>query len=81
MQHGVGCNIGEMLFSYYLKEHDTEKGRYQLITKVGRVPIITGLWTSDHNWQDRFFFIKGNLVYGPRGLRDAPGHWEATSKT
>ena len=31
-QHGVECEIGEVLFSYYLKEHDTDKGRYKLIT-------------------------------------------------
>ena len=28
MQHGVACKIGEVLFSYHLKEHDTNKGRY-----------------------------------------------------
>ena len=35
MRHGVECNIGEVLLSYYLKEHDIDKGRYQLIMRVG----------------------------------------------
>ena len=32
VRHGVECEIGEVLFSYYLKEYDTDKGRYKLIT-------------------------------------------------
>ena len=27
-RHGVECEIGEVLFSYNLKEHDKDKGRY-----------------------------------------------------
>ena len=26
MQHGVKCDIREVLFSYYLEEHDIDKG-------------------------------------------------------
>ena len=47
MRHGVKWEIGDVLFSYYLKEHDTDKGIYQLITRVGRAPIITCLRTND----------------------------------
>ena len=74
MQHGVAYEIGEVLYLYYLKEHDTNKGRYQMIVRVGREPIITYLRTNDHCWKDRFFFVKGDLVYGPRGLGDAASH-------
>ena len=31
IRHGVECEIGEVLFSYYLKEHDKGKGRYKII--------------------------------------------------
>ena len=68
IRHEVKCEIGEVMFSYFLKEHDTNKGRYQLIARVGRVLIITCLRTNDRNWKDKFFFIKGELVYGPVGL-------------
>jgi len=47
IQHGVECEIGEVLYSYYLKEHDRDKGRYKMITRVGRAPIITCLRTND----------------------------------
>ena len=34
-RHRVDCELGEVLFSYYLKEHDVDKGRYKLIARVG----------------------------------------------
>ena len=80
VQHGVEWDVRDVLYSYYLKEHDTEKGRYQLIARIGRVPIITCLRTNDHFWKDRYFFVKGDLVYGPRGPGDAAEHWQTTSK-
>ena len=49
VRNGVECEIGEVLFSYYLKEHDTDKGRYQLTMRVGRVPIFTCLHTNDRS--------------------------------
>lgn len=81
VQHNVECDVRDVLYSYYLKEHDTEKGRYQLIARVGRVPIITCLRTNDQFWKDRFFFVKGDLVYGPRGPGDAAEHWKTMSKS
>ena len=47
IQHGVDYELGEVLFSYYLKEHDKDKGRFKLITRVDRVPIVTCLRTND----------------------------------
>ena len=46
VRHEVECKIREVLYSYYLKEHDMDKGKYQIITRVGRVPIITCLRTT-----------------------------------
>ena len=31
IRHRVKCEIGEVLFSYYLKEHEKDKGRYKII--------------------------------------------------
>ena len=62
VRNGVKYEIGEVLYSYYLKEHDTNKGRYQLIVRVGRVPIVICLRTNDRSWKDRFFFVRGDLV-------------------
>ena len=56
-----------MLFLYYLKEHDFDNGRYKLIAKVGRAPIVTYLRTNDRGWKDRYLFVRGDLVWGLRG--------------
>ena len=81
IRHGVECEIGEVLLSYYLKEHDKDKGRYKMITRVGRAPIITCLRTNDRGWKDRFLFVRGELVWGPRGPGGASDHWRATCKS
>ena len=57
VRHGVDYELGEVLFSYYLKEHDKDKGRFKLIARVGRAPIVTCLRTNDHAWKDRFIFV------------------------
>ena len=80
VQHGVDCEIGEVLFSYYLKEHDKDKGRFKLITRVSCAPIVTCLWTNDRALKDRFIFVKGSLLWGPRGPGGVSSHWKATSK-
>ena len=33
MRHDVACELGEVLYSYNLKEHDKEKGCYQFILR------------------------------------------------
>ena len=43
IRHEVDYELGEVLFSYYLKEHDTDKDRFKVIARVGQVPIITCL--------------------------------------
>ncbi|KAL5574240.1 hypothetical protein UlMin_023837 [Ulmus minor] len=79
-QHGVDCELGEVLFSYYLKEHDVDKGRYKLIARVGRAPIVTCLRTNDRGWKDRYLFVRGDLVWGPLGPGGVLGHWKSTSR-
>ena len=74
VRHGVECEIGEVLFSYYLKEHNTDKSRYQLIARVGRVAIVTCLGTNDRNWKERFFFVRKELVWGSRGPGGVSDH-------
>ena len=42
--------------------------------------IVTCLRSNDYRWKDKYFFVKGELVCGLRGLGDAPCYWKATSK-
>ena len=67
MRHGVECEIGEVIFSYNLKEHDKDKGIYKISARVGHAQIITFLRTNDWSWKDRFLFVRGELVWGPHG--------------
>ena len=39
--------LGEVLYSYYLKEHDKEKGHYQFILCKDRVPLVTCLRSNN----------------------------------
>ncbi|KAL5567410.1 hypothetical protein UlMin_030574 [Ulmus minor] len=80
VRHGVDCELGEVLFSYYLKEHDKDKGRFKLIARVGRAPIVTCLRTNDRGWKDRFIFVRGDLVWGQRGPGGVSGYWKVTSR-
>ena len=80
IRHGVDCELGEVIFSYYLKEQDTDKERFKIIARVGHVPLVTCLWTNDRAWKDRFIIVRGDLVWGPRGSCGVPGHWKETSK-
>ena len=57
-----------MLYSYYLKENDIDKGHYQFTLRKDRVLIVTSLRSNDHRWKDKYFFMKGELMYWPCGL-------------
>ena len=80
MRQGVTCEIGEVLYSYYLKEHDTNKGLYQLIVWNDQVLLVTYFRSNNCRWKDIYFFVRGELVYGPCGPGDAVPYWKATSK-
>ena len=80
VRHEVDYELGEVLFSYYLKEHDKDKGKFKLIAQVSHAPIVTCLQTNDRAWKDRFIFVRGNLVWGPHGPGGMSGHWKVTSK-
>ena len=62
--HGVDWELGEVLFSYYLKEHDVDKGRYKLIARVGRALIVICLLTNDCGWKDKYLFCEGRTRVG-----------------
>lgn len=79
VHHGVDCELGEVLFSYYLKEHDKDKGWFKLIARVDRALIVICLRTNDRVWKDRFIFVQWDLVWGPCGPRGVSNHWKATS--
>ena len=76
MQHDIEFSLREVLFSYYLKEHDKEKGCFQLILRREKSQLVTCLRSNDHGWKDKYFFTKGELIYVPDGAGDAASHWK-----
>ena len=50
-----------------------------MIARVSRASIITCLQTNDRSWKDRFLFVRGELVWGPRGPSGVSGHWSDTN--
>ena len=79
LRHGMEVRLGEVLYSYYLKEHDKEKGRFQLTLRREMSLLVTCLWSNDWGWKNKYFFAKGKLVYGLSGSKDVASYWKTTS--
>ncbi|KAM6583045.1 hypothetical protein CsatB_010067 [Cannabis sativa] len=65
--------------SYYLKQHDTDKGRYRLILRANKKAWVTELVASNkRGWRKKYCFVKGDLF----GMSDyvVPTSWRTLSK-
>ena len=80
MRHGIEFGLGEMLYTYYLREHDREKGRYNFYVRPDRVQLVNHLKTNDRNWKRSYFFARGELLFGPSGPGDIPSFWMASGE-
>ena len=80
MRHEIEFRLGEMLYTYFLREHDREKGRYNFYVRPDRVQLVNHLKTNDRGWKQSYFFARGELVFGTSGLRDIPSFWKASGK-
>ena len=76
MRHVIEFGLGEMLFTYFLREHDREKGRYNFYVRLDRVQLVNHLKTNDCGWKQSYFFAQGGLVFGPSGPGDIPSFFE-----
>ncbi|KAK0605014.1 hypothetical protein LWI29_021842 [Acer saccharum] len=50
------------LYTYHLKEHDTDCGRYMIVAQHHRGHLISELTTRDPDWKPKFFFTQEVLV-------------------
>ena len=64
MRYGVEVGLSKVLYFYNLKEHEKEKGRYQLTLRREMSYLITCLWSNDRGWKNKYFLVRGKLVYG-----------------
>ena len=55
--------LADLLFSYFLKEHDSKKGQYTLYRRKGHGHLISQLSTSDKAWVNNFFFISNDCLW------------------
>ena len=46
LRYEVEVRLGEVLYSYYLKEHDKENGRYYFTLRRERSHLIACLWLN-----------------------------------
>ena len=64
--------LTNLLFSYFLKEHDSERGWYTLYRRKGREHLIVELSTSDKAWKNDFFFVSDNCLENKEGEPQIP---------
>ena len=65
LRNGVEFILGEVVYTYFLREHDKDKGRYQLDVWHERVHLVTHLRMNDSSWKQSYFFTRGDMVFGP----------------
>lgn len=64
MRSGIEFGLGEVLYTYFLQEHDPKKGYYQLYVNQNRAQLVNHLRTNDRSRKQSYFFIQGDLVFG-----------------
>ena len=80
MRSGIKFGLGEVLYTYFLWEHDHEKSHYHLYGRLDRIQLVNHLRTNDSRWKQLYFFMQGDLVFGLSEPRDAPSFWKASSE-
>lgn len=80
VQNQVMFGVHELLYSYFLKESDKDKGRYLINLRHDWAHFVIDLRLSDKNWKDWYFFMKGDAIFGERGQEEILCTWRATSE-
>ena len=68
----IDFELIELLFSYSLKEYDSEKYWYTMYKRKGRQHLIIELSTSDKAWKNNFFFISDDCLGNREGEPQVP---------
>ena len=75
----IEFELADLLFSYFLKEHDSHKGRYILYRRKGHEHLITKMSTSDKAWKNDFFFISDKCLENKEGEPQISFAWQKAS--
>lgn len=76
----IEFGLVDFLFSYFLKEHDLEKGRYTLYKRKCREHLIVELSTSNKMWKNDFFFILDECLDNREGEPEILYAWKKAGK-
>ena len=71
----IEFELADLLFSYFLKEHDSEKGQYTLYRRKGFEYWIIEVSTSNKMWKNDFFFISNECLENREGEPQIPYAW------
>ena len=58
---GFNYSVNDLLYSYYLRRHDSKMGRFQLVPNPHKVALISGLTSSDKNWKSKMLLFRLRL--------------------
>ena len=58
MRHMIEFGPREMLYTYFLREHDREKGRYKLYVRPDQVQLVNHLKTNDLGGSSHIFSLR-----------------------
>ena len=69
MRHGIEFGLGEMLYTYFLQEHDREKGLYNFYVQPDwvQLEVKENLSNKSGNWESETR-LKGKFVEAPPSL-------------
>ncbi|KAK3229574.1 hypothetical protein Dsin_001455 [Dipteronia sinensis] len=70
----LDLSFENLMYTYYLKEHDTDCGRYLVAARHHRGHLISELKTRDPDWKPKFFFGQGDLVNRVRSIWNNAGN-------
>ena len=64
--------LAEFHYLYFVKEHDSDKGRVTFACRQGKQKLILGLPTNNRgSWKKKYFFVKSSFL----GDKDIPRVW------
>ena len=76
----IEFGLTDLLYSYFLKEDNSEKGRYTLYRRKGGDDLIVELSTSDKMWKNEFFFISDDCLENKEREPQIPYAWQKAGK-
>ena len=64
LKYGIEVGLRKVLFSYYLKENNKEKGRYHLTLRHERSHLVTCLRSNDRAGRTNSYMLEATLCLG-----------------